>query len=318
MLSLLLLLSQAAEAAAAAERVLPAIAIHDVSGTEARALDDFLGQALPVDFFAHWCAPCAKQIPHLNQIAADYAARGLNVIAVTGDDPQTAQEWLDGLKARFPRARDPELRLQIELGFRPLPFAILVDPTGVIVWEGNPAELAPTALDAITAGSLALPAHRWPKDAEPLRDALRSARYAEARAIAIRTAGPGTEYAAFVDRVAARRADLMQAAFERGDYLTAGELAAQLAVGLPDGDDRARAVALCAQLAADERAQALAAVQVELRELWSGVAGLASRAQADELAAKITALVADRPGAYVQRRAQAHLATLASFKSLLR
>jgi thiol-disulfide isomerase/thioredoxin len=48
------------------------------------------GQAvLLVDFWATWCAPCIKAIPDLEQIAAEFAADGLQVVGVSIDEDRS-------------------------------------------------------------------------------------------------------------------------------------------------------------------------------------------------------------------------------------
>lgn len=299
-------------------RLLPSIPLADFRDTEARALDDYLGQVLLVDFFAHWCAPCARQVPHLNELVEAYGAQGLNVLGVTGDDAATAAEWLARFGERYPHARDAELALQIELGFRPLPFAVLVDPCGVIVWQGNPGDVPLETIAAQLEGALALPAHRWSAAAAPVREALRAGEYARAERLARSLPERSAEIAALVGRVTARRGELLEAAFAREDYLGADELAAELERGLEECALRSRAEAVRSEIAARAGANAVLAAQRGLRDLWSGVGSVASTLQADELAAKIRALSDAHRGTQVERSAAAHLETIAALKTILR
>ena len=302
----------------AGERQLPRIPLADFSGTEARTLDDYLGQVLLVDFFAHWCAPCARLVPHLNELVEAYGAQGLNVLGITGDDATTAGEWLRRFEARYPHARDAELELQIELGFRPLPFAVLVDPCGVIVWQGNPGDVPMETIEQLLADAQAVPAHRWPAEADGVRAALRAGKYAEAKSRAAALLERGAEIAKLVARITARRAGLLEAALAAQDFLGADELAAELESGLDDGPLRTRATAVRAQIAADAAARGVLSAQRELRALWGGVGAVASVQEAEALAARIRALSGAHRGTQVERSAAAYLETIVALKSVLR
>jgi thiol-disulfide isomerase/thioredoxin len=47
---------------------------------------ELAGKPLLLEFWATWCPPCRKSIPHLNEIHAKYKDRGLMVVGVT-DEP---------------------------------------------------------------------------------------------------------------------------------------------------------------------------------------------------------------------------------------
>jgi thiol-disulfide isomerase/thioredoxin len=45
------------------------------------------GQPVLVEFWATWCAPCRKTVPHLVELDRQYRGRGLKVIGLTLEDP---------------------------------------------------------------------------------------------------------------------------------------------------------------------------------------------------------------------------------------
>ena len=73
-----------AEAAPAIE--LPAIdrAAFDALLAEQR------GKVVLVDFWATWCGPCLKQLPHTAELATQHADDGLVVVTVSVDEPEDA------------------------------------------------------------------------------------------------------------------------------------------------------------------------------------------------------------------------------------
>lgn len=52
------------------------------------------GQYVLLDFWASWCAPCRKAIPHWKEVYAQYHNKGLEIVGVTNDS-----RWPDWFKA---------------------------------------------------------------------------------------------------------------------------------------------------------------------------------------------------------------------------
>lgn len=58
--------------------------LSDLNGKEVR-LSDYIGKVVILDFWATWCPPCVKEIPHFNALAKEYQSKGLVVIGVSVD-----------------------------------------------------------------------------------------------------------------------------------------------------------------------------------------------------------------------------------------
>ena len=54
-------------------------------------LDQAHGDVAVLNFWATWCAPCVEELPHFARLAEAYGLRGLRVIAVSFDDPETVE-----------------------------------------------------------------------------------------------------------------------------------------------------------------------------------------------------------------------------------
>lgn len=48
-------------------------------------LSDYKGKVVILDFWATWCPPCVKEIPHFNELAREYKDEGLVVLGISLD-----------------------------------------------------------------------------------------------------------------------------------------------------------------------------------------------------------------------------------------
>ncbi|MCH7995631.1 MAG: redoxin domain-containing protein [Planctomycetes bacterium] len=61
----------------------PEFALKDLAGNEVR-LSDFDGRVRIVDFWATWCPPCVREIPHFQTLYETYRGKGLTVMQGRG------------------------------------------------------------------------------------------------------------------------------------------------------------------------------------------------------------------------------------------
>jgi thiol-disulfide isomerase/thioredoxin len=114
---------------------------------QAVTLSQFKGNSVVLlDFWASWCAPCRKSIPHLKTIYNKYHSKGLIVIAVSLDEDR--KSWIDAVKQdsteiwyhipiaeKWPKGPWTNDDIDQNYYYRAIPELFLIDKNGKIIYR---------------------------------------------------------------------------------------------------------------------------------------------------------------------------------------
>ncbi|MGB9626178.1 MAG: TlpA family protein disulfide reductase [Phycisphaerae bacterium] len=176
-------------------------------------------QVFVIEFWATWCPPCRKAIPHLSEIQKKYRDKGVVVVGITEEEPDIVKPFVkeagDNMDYTVAVDRDGAMdKAYMEaFGIDGIPHAFIVDKEGRIAWHGHPETGMDKALEEIIAGKYDLETARREDKARRLGNEYfdllvkaDEARTEKARKEILKKAG---EVGAEVVKQAGRNADLL-------------------------------------------------------------------------------------------------------------
>ncbi|MHC5003496.1 MAG: TlpA family protein disulfide reductase, partial [Planctomycetota bacterium] len=138
------------------------------------------GQVYVVEFWATWCVPCRKSIPHLTELQRQHGDAGLTIIGVSYEEPGVVEPFVSrqGDNMAYTVAvdrRSSTKRAWMDAAGRDgIPVAFIVDRTGTVAFIGHPLD---EQFDGILKKVVANRYNpKLEREAEPIIAAARSAR----------------------------------------------------------------------------------------------------------------------------------------------
>lgn len=132
--SVTLLSAPDAIAANSSKHPAPDFSLPSLSGN--KALDDYRGQYLYVDFWASWCGPCRQSFPWMNDMLDKYEAQGLKIVAINLDEKRSdAMRFLDEVPTDVDIVFDSSGSTAESFKVRGMPSSYLINPEGQIIFS---------------------------------------------------------------------------------------------------------------------------------------------------------------------------------------
>ena len=118
------------------EAALHAASFPDLAG-KSRALAEWQGRVMVVNFWATWCAPCREEIPLLMAVGQKYRSQGVEIVGIAVDNGPKVAEYARFMKISYPvlLAEGEGLDLMRRLGNTGggLPYTVIVGRQGKVV-----------------------------------------------------------------------------------------------------------------------------------------------------------------------------------------
>jgi cytochrome c biogenesis protein CcmG, thiol:disulfide interchange protein DsbE len=108
---------------------------------------DLKGKFVMIDFWATWCGPCKRAIPKVNQWAEKYAEQ--MVVIGLSDETEEKVLRMKSPVMEYYSAIDTKKRLKSTYQITGIPHVVVVDPEGIVRWQGFPFQPGHELTDAV-------------------------------------------------------------------------------------------------------------------------------------------------------------------------
>lgn len=115
----------------------PDFSAKDLNGNEIR-LSSFKGKVVLLDFWASWCVPCKKSMPHLIELNETYKTDSLIILGVNVDtELDKIREFQKAINAEisFPIIFDKDSKLPPLYNVEGMPTTVVINRDGIVKYK---------------------------------------------------------------------------------------------------------------------------------------------------------------------------------------
>jgi peroxiredoxin len=116
------------EAQAAADAIF-ALSLPDLEGHQ-RALSEWRGKVLVVNYWASWCRPCVEEMPIFSRLNSHYAAWGVQFVGIGLDEAEKMQAFVETTPVSYPLLVAGTGSTIPALQVKGLPYTVVIDRAG--------------------------------------------------------------------------------------------------------------------------------------------------------------------------------------------
>src|SRR5690606_1792187 len=95
------------------------------------SLEDLRGQVVMINFWATWCGPCRREMPHLEALHQRYSDLGFTLLGINvEDDSRGVDKYLRETPISFEVLYDPANEVSAKYDVIAMPSTVMVDREG--------------------------------------------------------------------------------------------------------------------------------------------------------------------------------------------
>ena len=122
------------------------------------------GRVVVIEFWATWCPPCIKNIPHLNTLANEFRKEAVTFISVTYETEKMVGRFLKEHPLETIIGLDDDFAMFKSYRAWGIPMTVIVNKNGVIAAVIHPDNLSESVINDVLRGRVPRikPAQPWP------------------------------------------------------------------------------------------------------------------------------------------------------------